>query len=34
MDVKDGKIELVEPEGVIGYVAVPIGRWIFNVPYS
>jgi hypothetical protein len=32
--VKDGKIELAEPEGLIGYVSVPIGKWMFNIPYS
>jgi hypothetical protein len=32
--VKDGKIESEEPEGLIGYVAVPFGRWMFNIPYS
>ena len=31
---KDGKIESEEPEGLIGYVSVPIGRWMFNIPYS
>ena len=30
----DGKIEAEEPKGLIGYVSVPIGRWMFNIPYS
>lgn len=34
VDVKDGKIVSREPDDVIGYVSVPVGRWIFNVPYS
>ena len=34
VEVKDGKIEAVEPKGLIGYVSVPIGRWMFNIPYS
>lgn len=34
VSVKDGKIESREPEGIIGHVSVPIGRWVFNVPYS
>jgi hypothetical protein len=34
VEVKDGEIEREEPEGLIGYVSVPIGRWMFNVPYS
>jgi hypothetical protein len=32
--VKDGKIETEEPQGLIGSVSVPIGRWMFNIPYS
>jgi hypothetical protein len=34
VDVRDGKIEVEDPQGLIGYVSVPIGRWMFNVPYS
>jgi hypothetical protein len=34
VEVKDGEIGLAEPEGLIGYVAVPIGRWMFDIPYS
>ncbi len=34
VEVKDGKIESRDPEGLIGYVAVPVGRWLFNVPYA
>jgi hypothetical protein len=34
LKVKDGKLESREPEGLIGYVAVPFGRWMFNIPYS
>jgi hypothetical protein len=34
VEVKDGKIERVDPEGVIGYVALPVGRWMFNPPYA
>jgi len=32
--VKDGQIEVEEPKGLIGYVSVPIGRWMFAIPYS
>jgi hypothetical protein len=32
--VKDGKIESKEPEGLIGYVAVPFARWMLNIAYS
>jgi hypothetical protein len=32
--VKEGKIEFQEPEGLIGYVAVPFARWMFNLPHS
>jgi len=34
VDVKDGTIEAEEPTGLIGHVSVPVGRWIFNIPYS
>ncbi|MEW6443359.1 MAG: hypothetical protein AB1640_20675 [bacterium] len=34
VEVKDGKIEAEDPKGLIGCVSVPIGRWMFNVPYS
>jgi hypothetical protein len=34
VEVKDGVIEAVEPSGAIGHVSVPVGRWIFNIPYS
>jgi hypothetical protein len=32
--VKDGEIQVEEPEGLIGHVSVPIGRWMFAIPYS
>ncbi len=32
--VKDGVLEAVAPEGLIGHVSVPVVRWMFNVPYS
>ncbi|MEW5735539.1 MAG: organomercurial lyase [Thermodesulfobacteriota bacterium] len=32
--VKDGAIVSAEPEGLVGHVSVPIGRWVFNIPYS
>jgi hypothetical protein len=34
VEVRDGTIETEEPKGLIGYVAVPVGRWMFNLPYS
>ena len=34
VDVKDGTIENVEPEGTLGHVSVPFARWIFNIPYA
>jgi hypothetical protein len=34
VDVKDGKIEREDPKGLIGYVALPIGRWMFSIPYA
>ena len=34
VEVKDGTIEAAEPDGLIGHVSVPVGRWIFNLPYS
>ena len=32
--VKDGKIESRDPEGLIGYVALPFARWLLNAPYA
>ncbi len=34
VEVKDGKIEAKEPEGLIGCVSVPIARWMLSIPYS
>ena len=34
VEVKDGMIELEEPQGLIGHVSVPIGRWMLSIPYS
>jgi hypothetical protein len=34
VEVTDGRIETVDPQGVIAHVSVPVGRWIFNLPYS
>jgi hypothetical protein len=34
VEVCDGVIEKVEPETVVGHVSIPIGQWIFNIPYS
>jgi hypothetical protein len=32
--VKDGKFESRDPEGLIGFVALPFARWLLNVPYA
>jgi len=34
VDVKDGKIELEEPKGLIGHVSVPVGKWMMNLPHA
>jgi len=34
VDIKDGILLRVEPEGVMGYVAVPMWQWYENLPYS
>ena len=34
VEVKDGKIEVEEPKGLIGHVSIPLRRWIFNWPYT
>ncbi|MFP4474217.1 MAG: hypothetical protein ACLFOY_01570 [Desulfatibacillaceae bacterium] len=34
IEVKDGEILEKEPDDLIGHVAVPVGRWVFNIPYS
>ena len=32
--VKDGTFESRDPEGLIGFVALPFAKWLLNVPYS
>jgi hypothetical protein len=34
VDIKDGILLRIEPEGVMGYVAVPMWKWYENLPYS
>jgi hypothetical protein len=34
VQVCDGKILRTEPEGLMGYVAVPYWRWAENIPYA
>jgi len=33
-EIKDGKILRTEPDGLMGYVAVPFWRWAENIPYA
>jgi len=30
----DGEIEKADPEGLIGYVAVPVSKWRADIPYA
>ena len=30
----DGIVKKANPEGVIGYVAVPFSKWAANIPYA
>jgi hypothetical protein len=32
--VKDGVIESEDPEGLIGYVAIPFAKWMKDGPYT
>ena len=32
--MKDGVIEHAEPDGLMGYVAVPFWKWFSDIPYS
>ena len=32
--MKDGVIEHAEPDGLMGYVAVPFWKWFNDIPYS
>jgi hypothetical protein len=32
--VKDGEFESRDPEGLIGFVALPFARWLVNPPYA
>jgi hypothetical protein len=34
LDIKDGVLLRIEPEGVMGYVAAPMWKWYENLPYS
>jgi hypothetical protein len=34
VEIKDGQILRAEPEGLLGYVAVPYRRWAENIPYA
>jgi hypothetical protein len=34
VEIRDGQILRADPEGLLGYVAVPFWRWGENVPYA
>jgi hypothetical protein len=34
VEMHDGEVLRAEPEGLIGYVAVPFRKWFDNIPYA
>jgi hypothetical protein len=34
VEIRDGVVLRVEPEGVIAYVAVPFWKWFDDIPYA
>jgi hypothetical protein len=32
--MRDGEILKAEPQGLVGYVAVPFRKWFENIPYA
>ncbi|MCG6911625.1 MAG: alkylmercury lyase family protein [Deltaproteobacteria bacterium] len=34
IDMCDGVIEKVDPEGVIGHVSLPVSKWMTDIPYA
>jgi hypothetical protein len=34
VEMRDGVLLLVEPEGIAGYVSVPFWKWFEDIPYS
>jgi hypothetical protein len=34
VEIRDGKILRTEPEGLMGYVAVPFWKWFENASYA
>jgi hypothetical protein len=34
VEIKDGTVITAEPEGIVGYVAVPFGKWFKDIPYA
>jgi hypothetical protein len=34
IDMRDGVIKKADPEGLIGYVALPVSKWMSDVAYA
>jgi hypothetical protein len=34
VEMRDGKVLRAEPEGLVGYVAVPFWKWFGDIPYA
>jgi hypothetical protein len=34
VEIRDGKVLRTDPQGLVGYVAVPFWRWVENIPYA
>jgi len=32
--IKDGQVSKAEPAEIVGYVAVPFGKWFENISYA
>jgi hypothetical protein len=34
VEMQDGKVLKVEPQGIVGYVSVPFWKWFNDIPYA
>ncbi len=34
VEMQDGEVLRAEPKAMVGYVAVPFGKWFENIPYA
>jgi hypothetical protein len=34
VEIKDGVLQKVEPQGIMGYTSVPFREWFKDIPYA